>query len=317
MLNWRFFVAYYCDECASIADALSTSDADLERAVVPVVLSSVGRNSKAGERLLNSDEYGTFTDRLRESLQRDSHVLGLVALGSMAAMDYEPDRWSDHDFFVIVSPGEQERLRSRLDWLPDAERIALAFRETDHGVKVLYLNGHLLEFAVFEPTELRLARVNRYRVLLDRGGVAELIRNVDEATVDAVATERRDDAFLFGMFLSNLLVGVGRFARGERLSGTQFVKGHSIRHLLQLAAKNLQSDRSALLDDLDPFRRAERVFPSFANDVDEALSLPTPRAARALLDCANRTFGSQLGESFQGAVRAVEATLIAAEASAE
>jgi hypothetical protein len=26
-------------------------------------------------------------------------VLGLVAVGSMAARDYEPDEWSDHDFF--------------------------------------------------------------------------------------------------------------------------------------------------------------------------------------------------------------------------
>ncbi|MES1246605.1 MAG: hypothetical protein ABUS54_02900, partial [Actinomycetota bacterium] len=64
-------------------------------------------------------------------------MLALVAVGSMAERDSSPDAWSDHDFFVIAKPGEQERLRSQLGWLPEAGRIVLAFRETAHGVKVV------------------------------------------------------------------------------------------------------------------------------------------------------------------------------------
>jgi hypothetical protein len=77
----------------------------------------------------------------------------------MADRDYAPDEWSDHDFFVITPPGGQEALREDLSWLPRADRVALSFRETGHGLVVLYDDGHLLEFAVFELDELALAAI--------------------------------------------------------------------------------------------------------------------------------------------------------------
>src|SRR5512144_21285 len=118
-------------------------------------------------------EYRAFTERLTERLAGEGEVLGLVALGSMSGEGAPPDEWSDHDFFVVVRPASQERFRSRLDWLPEPGEVALSFRETAHGLKVIIRSGHLLEFAIFDPEELRLARVNRYRVLLDRERIGE------------------------------------------------------------------------------------------------------------------------------------------------
>src|SRR5256885_11336360 len=125
--------------------------------------------------------YDRFSERLHQRLAADERVLGLVALGSMSG-EPPPDQWSDHDCFVIGRPGEQERMRTELSWLPDGEEIVLAYRETAHGVKVLYRDAHLLEFAVFDPEEMSVARVNRFRVLLDRGGVAERMRALREGT---------------------------------------------------------------------------------------------------------------------------------------
>src|SRR6478752_8174366 len=140
-------------------------------------------------------EYQGFTDSLTESLGGRPEVLGLVALGSMALRDYAPDRHSDHDFFVVTRLGAAETLRSDLSWLPDSERISFSFRETSHGLKVLYDSGHLLELAVFEPDELALARVNRYRVLLDRADVTERLAAVAAATSAVVDKEAElDDA---------------------------------------------------------------------------------------------------------------------------
>src|SRR5262249_12799853 len=115
--------------------------------------------------------FDEFTQALRRRLESDPRVLGLVALGSMSGELPEPDEWSDHDFFVVTRQGEQERMRNELSWLPRAQEIVLAFRETAHGVKALYRDAHLLEFAVFDPDELGLARVNRYRVLFDRADI--------------------------------------------------------------------------------------------------------------------------------------------------
>src|ERR1041385_6319682 len=132
---------------------------------------------------METDGYRAFTRRLVERVARDDRVLGLVALGSMAERDYAPDEWSDHDFFLIVRGGAQEAFRTGPSWLPEAEEVAFWFRETEHGVKVVYRSGHLLEFAVFDERELYLARVNRYRVLVDHGGIEAHMRAVVEATL--------------------------------------------------------------------------------------------------------------------------------------
>src|SRR5512140_406945 len=111
--------------------------------------------------------YARFTATLLERLGADPDVLGLVALGSMSELPPGPDRWSDHDFFVVTRPGAQERLRAAPDWLPAPERIVLWHRETAHGLKAIWDDGHLAELAVFDLEELGLARVNRFSVLLD------------------------------------------------------------------------------------------------------------------------------------------------------
>ena len=119
---------------------------------------------------MNLADYNRFTEELRLKLAGDDRVLALIALGSMAQQDYQPDEWSDHDFFVITIQGVQEDMRRDLSWLPHAAEIIFHFRETEHGLKVLYRGGHLLEFAVFNEDELQLARIRRYRVLLDKAG---------------------------------------------------------------------------------------------------------------------------------------------------
>jgi hypothetical protein len=56
-------------------------------------------------------DYQRFTETLTNQLSHYGDVLALVALGSMAARDHLPDRFSDHDFFVIVRPGTQSCYR--------------------------------------------------------------------------------------------------------------------------------------------------------------------------------------------------------------
>lgn len=242
---------------------------------------------------MDSAEYQRLTDRLREGLAADDRVLGLVALGSMARQDTRPDRWSDHDFFVIVRSGEQEAFRQNLSWLPDSADLVLSYRETAHGLKALYRDGHLLEFAVFDPEELHLAKVNRYRVLLDRGGIADAMSRIREESAKWVATSGMGDFERFGQFLANLLVGAGRYARGERLSGRQFL-GYALQNLVVLLAKHVPKEKDHPLDDLDPLRRFERVWPALGRELEAALRLPVPQGALGLLEIARRELGGRL-----------------------
>jgi hypothetical protein len=223
---------------------------------------------------MHPDAYHRFTARLQQNLSADERVIGLVALGSMSGEPPAADEWSDHDFFVVTRPGEQERMRTDLSWLPDAGDIAFAHRETAHGLKVFYGNSHLLEFAVFDREELWLARVNRFQTLLDRGGVDERMRAVRGRTAQE---PRPGVSWLWGQFLGAVLVGAGRYRRGERLSG---------RALLQSAAAYLVQLIAKPADALDPLRRVEQTAPDAARDIDAALACPPAEGAVLLLRIA-------------------------------
>ncbi len=234
---------------------------------------------------MSPDEYRRFTERLRERLAADERALGLVAVGSMAAVDYQPDEWSDHDFFVVTPPGVQEELRADVSWLPDADRIAFWHRETEHGLQVFYDDGHLLEFAVFALGEIGLAGVNRYRVLLDRGGVEE---QMAATRLHTQSRPRDDDRHQFGKFLACIQVGAGRARRGEELSGAMFVKDLALRFLVVLITRAVPAQDASLLDDLDPLRRFDLVYPAIARELVDLSRRDTLRAARGLLDVAER-----------------------------
>jgi hypothetical protein len=257
---------------------------------------------------MNLNEYNRLTESLREHLAAESDVLGLVALGSMSGEPPLPDAWSDHDFFVVTRPGAQERFRTRLDWLPDRDDVVLSFRETAHGVKALYRSAHLLEFAVFDEDELRLARVNRYRVLLDRADVSARMRAVREESARASA-DRPDDGWLLGQLLAALVVGAGRFRRGERLSAHQMVKVAALGHLARLVARHVPAARPEARDDLDPFRRFEEAWPGMGREIGEALLRDAPEAASALLAVAVRELSGRLASFPREAASAVAAFL--------
>ena len=252
---------------------------------------------------MTPENYRRFTELLKERLSAEDPVLGLVALGSMASQDYLPDQWSDHDFFVIVRTGHQEFYRTTFNWLPDFQEIVFSFRETAHGVKVLYRDGHLLEFAVFDLDELYLARINRYRILLDRNNLEMHLQRIRQQTTEH--STKLDPAWLFGQFLTNLMVGVQRHYRGEKLSGHFFVKANAVKHLISLCSLYLNAPDKQLLDDLDSTRRFEFVFPEAGREINSILRLDTPEAAMEMLRFATKNFREKLPDFPSNAVETV------------
>ena len=240
------------------------------------------------------EQYRAFTATLTETLARDPRVVGLIALGSMAEQDYVPDQWSDHDFFVITAPGAQEALRSDLSWLPDHGRIALSFREDAHALRVVYDTGHILELVVFDEAEIDQAYANRFRVLIDRGAVTQRIAAAADRTAQRAQHGAGSDQLNMGMFLVNLLVGAGRYYRGERLSGHTYVKVYAQDHLLRLLGKYVPAPQRSLLDNLAPSRRFEQVYPELGAELDAIALLPPPDAASRLLDLAERSLHDRM-----------------------
>lgn len=233
---------------------------------------------------MDASAYMTFIEQLTANLEARDDVLGLVLVGSTAARERQ-DEWSDHDFFVITVDASAEPTRQNLVWLPDHASIALAVRETAHGLKVVYESGHVLEFAVFTLGELAQAGANAYEVPFDRGGIAPIM----ESLAKRPRAARDDDANL-ALFIALLLIGVGRARRGELLVAGQSIRSYAVERLLTVLAHRSPDPR---LDDLDPFRRVEVVFPDLGLDL--ALAQAPEDAARSLLRIAERELGPITG----------------------
>ncbi|MCU0291736.1 MAG: hypothetical protein MUF10_07040 [Thermoanaerobaculaceae bacterium] len=234
-------------------------------------------------------DQGHLLRRLEEiggSLERSGHTLALIGLGSVGADLDRLDAWSDLDFFAVVEDGHKGRFVDDLGWLEAVSPIAFAFRNTPDGHKVLFVDGVLCEMAVFTPAELAGIPFSRGRIVWKQPWV-------NDALAVPVRPEPtppvRTVGWLLGEALTNLLVGLGRFRRGEKLSAMRLVQGHAMDRVVELAAL-AEQEQPGQRDPFNPDRRAELRFPALAMELQRLAQGydRTPESALAILSFLER-----------------------------
>ena len=249
------------------------------------------------------EKFVDYSNRLRDSLAKRSEVLGLVLVGSTADLG-RVDEWSDHDFFVITKDGHAEELRQDLSWLPDFEDIMWRPRETAHGLKVVYKDVSVLEFAVFDDNELEAAGANAYNVTLDRTNIA--------ARMAAIAERSKPKAYDFDsefeVFLTQILIGVGRARRGEILIAGQFVRSYCLNRALGFIRAWVAPapGTEPKEDNLDRFRRFEQQYPELGARVEAILQQPVETASRQTLELVLELGHSRLTDQHIANARLVQ-----------
>ncbi|PTW01762.1 hypothetical protein C8C76_104116 [Halanaerobium saccharolyticum] len=103
-----------------------------------------------------------------------------------------------------------------------------------------------------------------------------------------------DNELLIEQFITNLVVGIGRYNRGEIISAHQFVKTSALKKLLLLIEKNNDLDKNIILDNLDPLRRFEFVYPELGAEINNLLLKPIPKAAEELLNILERELPEEI-----------------------
>lgn len=240
--------------------------------------------------------YRALSQALEERLSARPEVLGLIFLGSTAEKGRLPDAASDHDFFVVTEASQAERLRTELSWVPEQERLVFVHRETAHGLKLLYDDGHVMELAVFSPQDLVWARGEPWRVVFSRGLDLEGILRHNAAHPPAPS----DPAWLVRQALFQIVIGVLRFGRGERLAGHKIVLGEALPRLTEALARatpptgpeasgpaigggNPPAGAISASDPLDPLRRFEQIRPALGARLGRVLTMPVDQAGAELL----------------------------------
>jgi hypothetical protein len=248
------------------------------------------------------EDFVNFSDRLRDSLAKREEVIGLVLVGSTADLA-RVDEWSDHDFYVVTANGVAESLRQDLSWLPDFDDIVMRPRETDHGLKVVYADGQVLEFAVFDDSELDQAGANSYNVTLDRSNINERMA--------AIAQRSKPKAYDFDtefeVFLGQMLIGIGRARRGETIIAGQFIRSYCLNRTLGFIrawVKPLTGTESKQ-DNLDRFRRFEQQYPELGAEIETILQQPVEAAGKHLVDLVVRLGHGHLSDKHLAQVQVV------------
>ena len=104
-------------------------------------------------------------DAIAVSLAANEHSRALLALGSVGRELERLDEYSDLDFFVIVAPGYKVRFIDNLDWLERVHPVGYQFKNSADGYKLMFEDGILCEFAVFEEAELTNAIYSPGRII--------------------------------------------------------------------------------------------------------------------------------------------------------
>lgn len=224
--------------------------------------------------------YEQLLDDLVTVARTTHHVVGLVAFGSTADRERR-DEWSDHDFALLTEPGTDDGFRYDLSWLPYSEEIVLSVVENHGGVKVIYRNGHRLEFGIADVEAFSTWAGAPATVLVGNASVhtatATVVAHRPDGDIDAAREIR--------LMLTQIHSGVGRARRGEVLSGSKLVRGEAVDHLLRAAAARSTADTTRL-DALDPRRRFDLAFESFGAQLEDAVRLSVEDAAREIASLA-------------------------------
>lgn len=119
-----------------------------------------------------------------------------------------------------------------------------------------------------------------------------------------------------GHLVKHLVVGAARVARGEVLSGSEHVRGYAVKRLTSLVAGFLPPEQPGDLDNLDPLRRFEQVYPVTGARIAGALERPVVEAAGELLAVAEELLTGRVPAATAEAFAAVRRVLSRVRAAA-
>lgn len=190
---------------------------------------------------------------LGRGLSGRDDALALLALGSVGAETDRLDAWSDLDFFVLVSDGAKGRYIGNLDWLAAACPLVWHYQNTVDGHKALMADGVFCEFAVFEIHELSCIPYAPGRFIWRRNEVDGAL-----ACPKWPPPSTHGAGWLVGEALSNLIVGLQRHARGEKLAAMRMIQVHSLDRVLELL-ELLQPGSHDSFAARDPFNVDRRI----------------------------------------------------------
>ncbi|MCX7784449.1 MAG: hypothetical protein N2318_12510 [Meiothermus sp.] len=227
-------------------------------------------------------------EAIGRSLENSGHALALMGLGSVGLELERIDQYSDLDFFAIVEDGYKRRYLENLDWLGNVAPLAYHFQNTEDGYKLLFEDGIFCEFAVFELHELEHIPFSAGRMVWKRPYIED---SIAVPALKNSSSPKPNVEWQVGEALTNLLIGLKRYRRGEKLSGSRFVQNYALDRVLDLA-EWVETETPYFKDPFGIERRFERRFPAVSERLPHFAQgyERTPESSLAILEFLEQHF---------------------------
>jgi hypothetical protein len=197
-------------------------------------------------------------DSVAAHLSTRPDVVAVLGLGSAGEQTDRFDDHSDLDMFVVVDEGCQQQFVDDVGWLEPAGAVAWSFLNEPNGRKVLFTDGLFVEYAVFSVAELARVPFAGARVVWQRDEAPLL--HTESPIIVGLAFDTIE--FHLGEAVTNLLVGLHRELRGERLTACRFIQVYCVDRAISLL--RLSGSVPNQRDVFDPSRRVEATFDASA-----------------------------------------------------
>jgi len=227
------------------------------------------------------------------SLKNTGRALALLGLGSVGMERERLDEFSDLDFFAIVKDGNKAQFIEDLSWLSAINPIAYYFKNTHDGYKLLFDDGIFCEFAVFEKSELQGIDFSPGLVVWKEEGFDEACC-IPRTRQQCASSHSLD--WITGELLTNLFVGLSRYARGEKLSAFRFIQGYAVDRIMELM-EMLEKENCFIKDIFSQERRFENRYPVNGKLLPEFMQgyELSRESAKAMLLFVEKNFGVNPG----------------------
>ena len=197
---------------------------------------------------------------IARSLQSSGKARALLGLGSVGTEVGRLDAYSDLDFFVIAKNGMKQHLIDDLSWLSSIAPLSYHFQNTKDGHKVLFNDGIYCEFAVFEEEEMKSAVFSAGRIVWKEDDFDESLCVPSKSSAPFIPENLY---WAIGEALTCIYVGLCRYARGEKLSGTRFIQSYAV-DMIVSCSSYFEKEHPDFKDQFQHERRYEKRFPSIA-----------------------------------------------------
>lgn len=239
-------------------------------------------------------------EQIRDFIARQDQALAIISPSGHEKHCSIKDNDCDICLILLVksTPNDTEAhdkdLHKDIHWLADIQHIAYEFKRSPGHFRFLFSDGLFCDFTVLDENELDLSSLQNGEILWQKDACpAQLNAALSSSEVQGShnsVIKHEESCWLLGEFLTNLLIGLRRYSKGDKLSAFYLIQHNALTQLLELVDKWEAKDGTGEASTVRTDGSFETNYPQLVPLVEEFASGYdySPKSAHAMLQYAEQ-----------------------------